>query len=154
MVYVQGTLDMFGFCMYFKTNLYAALQELNPIYHVLVLSFCCPCPAGGGLYSEAGAAFLSMNDAGISADVSTFNFMIEAYGRGGLFDDAVEVERDMEDARCPSNKQTYEALLGVYCTAGMFDEAKAQFLDMKIGAGVPSVDSYCLMLSVCARRNR
>jgi hypothetical protein len=44
--------------------------------------------------------------------------------------------------------------LVVYCTAGLFDEAKAQFLEMKVGGRVPTVSAYCLMLSICARRNR
>lgn len=109
---------------------------------------------GGGLYCEAGSAYLTMSDAGLPADVSTYNSLIEAFARGGLFDDAIEVSRDMEEARCPPNRLTYEALMGVYCAAGLFDEAKAQFLDLKVGGGVPSVDAYCLMLSVCARRNR
>ena len=95
-----------------------------------------------------------MADGEIRADVSTYNSLIEAFGRGGLFDDAVEVSRDMEEARCPPNRDTYEALLSVYCTAGLFDEAKAQFLDLKVGGRVPSVNAYCLMLSVCARRKR
>lgn len=110
--------------------------------------------AGGGLYCEAGSAYLNMSEGGIPADVSTYNSLIEAFGRGGLFDDAIEVSRDMEEARCPPNRHTYETLMGVYCTAGLFDEAKAQFLDLKVGGGLPSVDAYCLMLSVCARRNR
>lgn len=118
-------------------------------YNALIGAF-----AGGGLYCEAGSAYLTMSDAGLSADVSTYNLLIEAFGRGGLFDDAIEVSRDMEEARCPPNRLTYEALMGVYCTAGLFDEAKAQFLDLKVGDGMPSVDAYCLMLSVCARRNR
>lgn len=95
-----------------------------------------------------------MIDEGISADVSTYNSLIEAFGRGGLFDDAIEFSRDMEEARCSPNRHTYEALMGVYCTAGLFDEAKAQFLDLQVGGELPSVDSYCLLLSVCARRNR
>lgn len=95
-----------------------------------------------------------MNEIGIPADVTTYNSLIEAFGRGALFDDAIEVSRDMEEARCPPNRHTYEALMRVYCTAGLFDEAKAQFLDLKVGAQLPSVDAYCLMLAVCARRNR
>jgi len=110
--------------------------------------------AAGGLYCEAGGAFETMFDGGLPANASTFNALIEAYGRGGLFDDAVEVYRDMEEARCAANQQTYEALLVVYCTAGLFDEAKAQFLEMKVGGRVPTVSAYCLMLSICARRNR
>eukprot|EP00250_Pteridium_aquilinum_P015129 c22399_g1_i1 orf=446-3445(-) len=110
--------------------------------------------AKGGLYKEATATLSSMQKAGHSLTVDTYKSFIEAFGKAGLLSAAKQVFFDLQEAGHPADLEICETLLNVYCIAGLFDEAKAQFLEMKELGSTPQVTSYCLMLSISARRSR
>jgi len=98
--------------------------------------------------------FWLMHEAGVEKNVETFNGLIEAFGRAGDFVEALKIFRDMKIAKCPPNEQTHEVVLNAYCTVGRIDEGRAHFLEIKEQGLVPSITSYCLMLSMYARSSR
>lgn len=110
--------------------------------------------ARGGLYKEAIVTAINMQKAGCSLTRDTYKSFIEAFGKAGLLQSAKQVCFELQEAGYPIDLGIHETLLNVYCVTGLFDEAKAQFLEMKELCSAPQVTSYCLMLSISARRSR
>ncbi|CAH1423366.1 unnamed protein product [Lactuca virosa] len=100
------------------------------------------------LYEEALVTFNTMNE------LDTFNGVIEAFRQGGQFEDAIKAYVDMEKAKCNPDERTLEAVLSVYCFAGLVDESEEQFEEIEKMVELPSVMSYCMMLSIYAKSER